>query len=419
MTNRFVEWAQQQWQKKPSKFWSSGLHDYLRHQAKIRREFADVIEEDNRPDGSSPGAKAAVYEPQLNLVPFCNTKIIHFVRHGEGFHNIGLITLDSHLTEKGWAQAHALGRHMYTTPPCHGVQLVIVSPMMRTLETAAGVFGIHTPGTGSSSNGSTSGGRPLSRPPSTTNLAAAGLGRPPPSPPSATNLSAAGLGRQPMQQRQSHQHLQQLLAHGELPVLMGEQREEAGGARVAHAAVHARPGIKFVAHELCRERLGPSQCDRRRPLSETRAAFPGVDFSLIEHEDDVMWETQHVESESAVVARGMKFMQYLMSRPETHIAVVTHSAFLWFTLACYGNEYSKRVRENLQRWYENCEMRTVVLSDGGGGGVADMTWFPGGHAYSEPQEELMEEDQIFSVEGDRDGVEAGVQGATPPAPAHT
>lgn len=50
-------------------------------------------------------------------------QIIHFVRHGEGFHNIGLITLDSHLTEKGWAQAHALGRHMYSTPPCGGVQV--------------------------------------------------------------------------------------------------------------------------------------------------------------------------------------------------------------------------------------------------------------------------------------------------------
>ena len=40
-----MDWVQQQWAKKPAKFWSSGLHDYLRHQAKIRREFADVIEE--------------------------------------------------------------------------------------------------------------------------------------------------------------------------------------------------------------------------------------------------------------------------------------------------------------------------------------------------------------------------------------
>lgn len=73
-------------------------------------------------------------------------------------------------------------------------------------------------------------------------------------------------------------------------------------------------------------------------------------------------------------------MQWLMTRPETNIAVVTHSAFLWFTLTCFGNEYARPVRENLQRWYENAEARTVILSDAGGAAVPDVTWFKGGEA---------------------------------------
>jgi hypothetical protein len=32
---------------------------------------------DNRPEGSSPGGKNTVYEPQLSLVPYCNTKVRH------------------------------------------------------------------------------------------------------------------------------------------------------------------------------------------------------------------------------------------------------------------------------------------------------------------------------------------------------
>ena len=33
----------------------------------------------------------------------------------------------------------------------------------------------------------------------------------------------------------------------------------------------------------------------------------------------------------------------------------------------------------LHRWYENCEMRTIVLSDDAGDGTTDPLWFPGGH----------------------------------------
>ena len=33
----------------------------------------------------------------------------------------------------------------------------------------------------------------------------------------------------------------------------------------------------------------------------------------------------------------------------------------------------------LHRWYENCEMRTIVLSDDSGDGSLDPLWFPGGN----------------------------------------
>ena len=103
------------------------------------------------------------------------------MRHGEGFHNIGIVNEDAHLTASGWKQAHALRKHITSIRPalavqarisrlCSGragpctqilpsmvrectyetsvaqqvhvlTQVVIVSPLMRALETAAGVFG--------------------------------------------------------------------------------------------------------------------------------------------------------------------------------------------------------------------------------------------------------------------------------------
>ena len=112
---------------------------------------------------------------------------VHFIRHGEGFHNIGFGgNLDAHLTPFGWTQAHALNEHIHTvcrpleiqvqpyalllcskspSVPFPGlcqlqnslashhllmvvvllVQLIVVSPMVRTLETATGAFGTGVP----------------------------------------------------------------------------------------------------------------------------------------------------------------------------------------------------------------------------------------------------------------------------------
>lgn len=54
----------------------------------------------------------------LQLVPQRCTKTIHFIRHGEGFHNIGYEqNVDAHLTPYGWHQAAALGEHIRSLRP--------------------------------------------------------------------------------------------------------------------------------------------------------------------------------------------------------------------------------------------------------------------------------------------------------------
>ncbi|GFR43714.1 hypothetical protein Agub_g4824, partial [Astrephomene gubernaculifera] len=89
--------------------------------------------------------------PHISLLPVRHTKTIHFIRHGQGFHNVaGHINhdnyklwdyVDAHLTELGWRQAEALGRHIRSSRV--PVELVVVAPLQRALETAVGAFGNH------------------------------------------------------------------------------------------------------------------------------------------------------------------------------------------------------------------------------------------------------------------------------------
>lgn len=50
-------------------------------------------------------------------------QVIHFVRHGEGFHNIGIVNEDAHLTAAGWKQAHALRKHISSVRPALNVEV--------------------------------------------------------------------------------------------------------------------------------------------------------------------------------------------------------------------------------------------------------------------------------------------------------
>jgi hypothetical protein len=83
-----------------------------------------------------------------------------------------------------------------------------------------------------------------------------------------------------------------------------------------------------------------------------------------------------------------------MTRPEKHIAVVSHSEFLFAFLVNFVRSRGKQQNaEIMGLHFRNCEMRTVLLSDSSAplnpqndqpdGG--DPLYFPGGQSSLVPQ----------------------------------
>lgn len=269
--------------------------------------------------------------------PFFPPQVIHLIRHGQGYHNVAghndyhqyrsEAYFDSHLNELGWQQAETLGRYMRQAGT--KVDVVICSPLMRTLETAVGVFGQPPPSCSGAAD-------------ATMSEADASLAVP--------SSSSGGGG-------------------GSLPNLMQDQTAVAS-KRVARQAVASHGVPTFVGVELCREHLGVHPCDRRREISAYRELFPAVDFSLVKTEADTWWRADHRETEAELLARAAKFVQYILTRPERDIAVVTHSSFLHHMMKNFtGTGSNVQLRPLLHGWYENCELRSFALSATKGVGV--------------------------------------------------
>ena len=71
LNKQFNEWVNRQWAQNSTRFWSTGLQDYLRNVAKIRREFADVLSDDGEGGPScAAAAPAAAPDPTRPKVPF-------------------------------------------------------------------------------------------------------------------------------------------------------------------------------------------------------------------------------------------------------------------------------------------------------------------------------------------------------------
>uniref|UniRef100_A0A6S8XG61 Phosphoglycerate mutase-like protein n=1 Tax=Ditylum brightwellii TaxID=49249 RepID=A0A6S8XG61_9STRA len=245
------------------------------------------------------------------------TKKVHFIRHAEGYHNVATSETgsnecllrgnipakehplyDSRLTSVGIHQAQQL-KEILAHRPSGGrsftaFDLVVVSPLTRTCETARHIFGrARTPGSPA------------------------------------------------------------FLDPGQAPDGTPE-----------HQAGIPVPAPRILIREECRERWGHYVCDGRRPISEIAAEFPDFDFSEVRHNEDVFY-TEDREDSDHCRERSMQFLEWLNSRPEKCIAVVTHSSFLRHLFGQFGDSLNQQDKDKLQRLAGNCELRSVVLCSHG------------------------------------------------------
>ncbi|KAJ0929200.1 putative histidine phosphatase superfamily, clade-1 [Helianthus annuus] len=241
------------------------------------------------------------------LYPLHRSKTIHLVRHAQGIHNVigdkdykaymSPDYFDAQLTPLGWHQVENLRKHVHASGLAKKIDVVITSPLLRTMQTAVGVFG----GEGYTDTVD------------------------------ALPLMLANVGN---------------------------------SARSAISSLNCPP---IIAVELCREHLGVHPCDRRRSVGEYQCLFPAVDFSLIESDEDVLWKANIRETREELAIRGKSSsigqQHMLWTRKEKEIAIVTHSGFLFHTLATFGNDCHPLVRKEITKHFANCELRSMVIVD--------------------------------------------------------
>ncbi|CAJ1942520.1 unnamed protein product [Cylindrotheca closterium] len=97
--------------------------------------------------------------------------------------------------------------------------------------------------------------------------------------------------------------------------------------------------VPFVALESIRETVNYA-CDRRRTIAEISKDFPRVDFTKCDQDNDFIWDDyrnrlgkdwdEHMESGelNMIAHRAREGFEYLQGRPEHHLVVCSHSAFL-------------------------------------------------------------------------------------------
>eukprot|EP00039_Didymoeca_costata_P033224 m.41377 g.41377 ORF g.41377 m.41377 type:complete len:279 (-) comp9759_c0_seq1:51-887(-) len=144
---------------------------------------------------------------------------------------------------------------------------------------------------------------------------------------------------------------------------------------------HRKKDIPRVALEDFREINGLLLNGKRSGKPHLKQAFPHWDFSLVEHDDDKTWTAEQLEEMKSVAERAHNCLHWLLSRPEQHIAVVTHGGFLHAMLNEHddivikdaepeshkldvSNERTSNpnLKNNARRRFRNCEVREMNVS---------------------------------------------------------
>jgi broad specificity phosphatase PhoE len=115
--------------------------------------------------------------------------------------------------------------------------------------------------------------------------------------------------------------------------------------------------VPIVAHELLREETGIHICDKRRSKTQISYEFPSIDFTLLDNEDDPLFQNDKRETKLEVAERIYSFMLWLAKRPERKIVIVSHSGWL---LTAF-NAIFECSDPSIQEWFQTGELRSVQL----------------------------------------------------------
>jgi broad specificity phosphatase PhoE len=119
--------------------------------------------------------------------------------------------------------------------------------------------------------------------------------------------------------------------------------------------------VPFICNENIRERNGWLLNAKRMKSSELTKKYPGVDFSYLETEEDVLWDEKELESAGDCAERGRKTLDFIWERRATnkHVVLAAHGGIFH---ALFNEHPLVHADEGMKRRFENCDVRACEVT---------------------------------------------------------